>query len=95
MTRAEEIVERLRSALDAAHVEIEDESHRHADHPGARGGGGHRNVLVVAECFAGQDRIARQRAVHRALGDLFGGAIHALSIRTMTPDEWARRARAS
>lgn len=90
MRRAEEIAQRLRRELKAEHVEIEDESHRHAGHPGSRGGG-HFNVLVVSERFAGLDRLARQRAVYAALQDEIGTTIHALSARTMTPDEWRRR----
>jgi BolA protein len=91
MTRAEEIVARLKSDLAAEHVEIEDESHRHAGHQGAAGGGGHFNVTVVSARFEGLDRLARHRAIHAALDDLMGGAIHALSARALTPDEWRRR----
>jgi BolA family transcriptional regulator, general stress-responsive regulator len=90
MTRAEEIVARLQRDLGAEHVEIEDESHRHAGHKGA-GGGGHFNVVVVSERFAGLDRIARHRAIHAVLDDLIGGSIHALSARALTPGEWQRR----
>jgi BolA protein len=87
----DEIVARLRRDLAAEHVEIEDESHRHAGHPGARGGGGHFNVVVVSERFEGLSRIARHRAIYDVLADQLGGAIHALSAKALTPAEWRGR----
>lgn len=88
MTRAERIHDRLRSSLEATHVEVADDSGLHAGHAGARGGAGHFRVVVVAARFAGLDRVARQRAVNEALADMIPGEIHALSARTLTPEEW-------
>src|SRR5512147_426101 len=95
MRRAETIEQRLRVALGATEVIVEDESHRHAGHAGARSGGGHFFVTVVSDRFAGLDRVARHRAVYAALGDLMGGEIHALSADTLTPDEYRARADAA
>ena len=89
-SRADRIATRLRSGLGAEHVEVVDESHLHAGHPGAASGGGHFRVLVVASRFAGQSRIAAQRSVYEALGDMMAGEIHALSIGAYTPEEWQR-----
>lgn len=76
------------SGLDVQVFEFEDESHLHAGHAGNRGGG-HYRILLVSEAFAGHSRIARQRMVQAPLQDLFAqGAIHALSIRALTPDEY-------
>jgi BolA protein len=86
--RAQLIEERLRSGLDATHVEVADDSTAHADHLGAQGGGGHFRVLVVSERFEDQSRIAAQRLVYQALGDLMRTDIHALEMRTLTPAEW-------
>lgn len=86
--RVERIAERLRSGLDAHHVEVQDESTLHAGHAGARGGAGHYSVFVVSTHFAGLDRVARQRAIYQALGDMFPGEIHALRARAQTPEEW-------
>jgi len=91
MTRADEIRARLAAALDPLRVEIEDESHRHAGHAGARAGGeSHFRALVVSARFEGKSRVERQRMVYAALGDLMSGpgAIHALAMQTLTPDEW-------
>ena len=83
-----EIEARLREALGALHVEVEDESRLHAGH-GATGG--HYRALVVAERFAGLSRVAAQRLVYAALGDWMDGPIHAFAVRTFTPEQWRAR----
>ena len=88
MTREERLLDRLRTGLGAEHVELEDESARHAGHEGARSGAGHYAVVVVAACFAGLDALARHRAVYAAVGDMIPSEVHALSIRAFTPEEW-------
>ncbi len=84
-------VERIRAALEAAfapsRLEVEDDSHRHAGHAGARDGRGHFNVLIVSPAFAGKAPLARHRAVYAALGDMMQTDIHALSIQARTPTE--------
>jgi len=52
--------------------------------------GVHFEALVVSASFAGKLPLARHRMVYATLGDLMGGAIHALSLRTLTPEEAAR-----
>ena len=52
--------------------------------------GVHFEALVVSADFAGKLPLARHRMVYATLGDLMGGAIHALSLRTLTPEEAAR-----
>jgi len=65
-----------------------DDSHLHAGHAGAAGGGGHYRTLVVATCFSGEGAVDRQRRVYAALADEMGSGIHALSIVARTPEEW-------
>ena len=77
----------LQQALSPSVLEIEDDSHRHAGHAGARDGRGHFNVHVVSQRFAGMAPLARHRAVYAALGTLMETDIHALSIRAHTPSE--------
>ncbi|KAF1015719.1 MAG: DNA-binding transcriptional regulator BolA [Stenotrophomonas maltophilia] len=77
----------LQQAFAPAALEIEDDSHRHAGHAGARDGRGHFNVHVVSEAFAGMAPLARHRAVHAALGGLMQTDIHAVCIRALTPSE--------
>jgi acid stress-induced BolA-like protein IbaG/YrbA len=51
--------------------------------------GVHFEATVVAEAFAGKLPLARHRMVYATLGDLMGGAIHALALKTLTPAEQA------
>jgi len=93
VARADEIRTRLLAALEALHVEVADESRLHAGHAGARAGGeSHFRALVVSARFEGKSRVERQRMVYAALGDLMSGPIHALAMRTLTPEEWRREA---
>jgi BolA family transcriptional regulator, general stress-responsive regulator len=90
-TRADRIRQALGAAFPPARVEVQDDSHRHAGHAGARPEGEtHYSVLVVSEAFAGMNRVARSRAAHAALEAEFGGGLHALSLRLLTPAEVAR-----
>lgn len=78
--------ERL-AVLAPLSIAIEDDSHRHAGHAGARDGGGHYNLTIVAAVFTGQNTVKRHRTIYDAAGDLMRGRIHALSIRALAPDE--------
>jgi acid stress-induced BolA-like protein IbaG/YrbA len=53
--------------------------------------GVHFEATVVAPAFAGKLPLARHRMVYATLGDLMGGAIHALSLKTVTPEEAGAR----
>jgi BolA family transcriptional regulator, general stress-responsive regulator len=85
--RIEAIRARLTAALAPEALAIEDESHRHAGHAGARDGRGHFRVRIVSATFARQAPLARHRAVYAALGDLMQTDIHALAIDARTPEE--------
>lgn len=85
MNRVERIREALQLAFTPQQLEVEDDSHRHVGHAGARDGRGHFNVVIVSEAFAGLAPLARHRAVYAALGDMMETDIHALSIRAEPP----------
>jgi BolA protein len=89
MKIADRLTEDLRTAFDAEHVVVEDESSRHRGHAGAMEGG-HYDAVIVSARFEGLDLVARHRAVYAALGDLRDRRVHALALRTYTPDEWRR-----
>jgi Predicted transcriptional regulator, BolA superfamily len=64
--------------------------------PGARAqvsgeDGVHFEATVVASQFAGKLPLARHRLVYATLGERMGGAIHALALKTLTPEEAAAR----
>ncbi len=93
MSRAERIERLLSGGLSPAHLDIVDESHLHAGHAGAREGGEtHYSVTVVADVFAGENRVARQRRINALLAGEFAGGLHALSIRALTPEEFSATA---
>lgn len=81
------IRQRLRDALAAQSVEVEDDSHRHIGHEGAKDGRGHFNVTVVADAFDAKSLVERHRMVYEAVGELMDTDIHALSIQARTPAE--------
>ncbi len=81
------ITERLQAALSPTSLTVDDESHLHAGHAGAKSGKGHFAVHIVSEAFTGQRPLARHRAVYDALGDYTTTDIHALSISAKTPAE--------
>jgi stress-induced morphogen len=73
----EEIRSRIEAALPGCAVTVRDMT----------GGGDHYEVEVVSEAFAGVSPIQRHRMVYSPLRDVLGGALHALALRTVTPDE--------
>lgn len=83
------IIEQIRASLAAlapTRIEIEDDSAQHAGHAGARSGGGHFRLLIVAPGFAGLSTMQRHRLVYDALGPLMKREIHALSIDARIPE---------
>lgn len=87
---AAEIQSRLMAALAPTALEVIDDSHQHHGHAGHRGDDAesHFTVKISAASFAGQSRIARQRAVYTALGDLVApDRIHALRIVASAPGD--------
>ena len=96
MSVRDQIETLLREALHPWHLAVLDDSAAHAGHAGSRPGGEtHFTVEVVADVFSGETRLARQRRVTDALRTLLAGPVHALSIRALSPDEWAARRAAS
>lgn len=88
MNRVDELKHRIRTTLGAELVDVHDDSAQHRGHRGARGGAGHYSVVVVAERFAGMDRVERHRAVYDAVGDMMPSQVHALAVRAYAPEEW-------
>ncbi len=76
----EQICEQILNALPGATVEVRSEDNVHFE------------ALVVAAEFSGLRTIQRHQLVYRALGTAVGREIHALSLDTPAPEEWALRA---
>ena len=80
-------IELCLASLEPELIEIYDESGEHVGHAGARGGGGHYQLLIVSRRFEGQTAVARHRLVYQALGQMMQKEIHALAITAITPAE--------
>ncbi|MDP9065415.1 MAG: BolA family transcriptional regulator [Pseudomonadota bacterium] len=84
--RAARLREKLIARFAPLRLVIEDESHRHAGHPGAAGGQSHFRVRIVAEAFRGLSPLARHRLVYGAVDDMLKTDIHALVIEAEPPE---------
>ena len=78
MVEPSSIEESIRAGLACTHLEVQ-------------GDGAHFEAVVVSPAFAGASRVKRHQLVYAALGDRMKEEIHALSMKTFTPDEWAAR----
>ena len=83
---AADIEAALATALQPESLAVQDDSHLHAGHAGAREGR-HFSVVVVSPRFEGLTRVARHRLVYDALDALMGRGIHALAIDARTPGD--------
>jgi len=77
MVTLESVRQGIEAGLACAHIEV-------------IGDGQHFQAVIVSDAFAGKSRIQRHQLVYAALGERMREEIHALSMRTLTPDEWAR-----
>ncbi len=82
-----ELMQQKLSKLDPESLEILDESGKHVGHEGAKSGGGHYQLVIVARAFDGKPSQARHRMVYEALGPLMQKEIHALAIKAYAPGE--------
>jgi len=85
--RVAAIRECLERSFAPVTLSVDDDSHRHAGHAGARDGRGHFSVKLVSAAFSGQPPLARHRAVYAALGELMQTDIHALVIDARAPED--------
>jgi stress-induced morphogen len=76
MPSTEELKNRIESGLPGAQAHVED----------LTGGGDHFRAEVVSDRFQGLSRIEQHKLVYDVFGNEIGGAIHALSIKTSTPE---------
>ncbi|NQX94184.1 MAG: BolA family transcriptional regulator [Erythrobacter sp.] len=85
-TVADEIRALLTEAFAPTSLEIINDSAHHAGHSGDDGSGeSHFTLMIEAEAFASMNRLARQRAVIAALGDIVGKRVHAVAIKASAP----------
>ena len=78
MVEPSSIEQSIRAGLACTHLEV-------------RGDGAHFDAVIVSPSFAGLTRVRQHQLVYAALGDRMREEIHALSMKTFSPEEWAAR----
>lgn len=78
MVAPEDVKRYIAENLDCQHVEV-------------TGDGQHFQAVIVSEAFRGKSRVQQHQLVYRALGERMREEIHALSMQTLTPENWAGR----
>ena len=78
MVAPEDVKRYIVEQLECQHVEVSGDGH-------------HFEAVIVSEAFRGKSRVQRHQLVYRALGDRMREEIHALSMQTLTPEDWAGR----
>jgi BolA protein len=88
MRTADTITKKLTEAFTPQSLTVEDESHQHEGHAGARPGGQtHFRVYIVSQAFKGKTRLERHRMINGILSADLAGGIHALAIHASAPGE--------
>lgn len=82
MVEAEILEERIYQGLgDVSHLELRD----------LTGTKDHWEALIVSQAFSGKSRIEQHQMVYAALGELMTGPVHALALRTYSPESWEQQ----
>ncbi len=86
--RFDRIQATLKAGLQPESMELIDDSHKHADHAGAKSGGGHFDLTIVSAAFNGLNAVQRHQLIYKTLGEMMQTDIHALGIQAFSPDEF-------
>ena len=75
MVQPEHVKQYIEQGLACEHVEV-------------AGDGQHFEALIVSDAFRGKSKVQQHQLVYQALGERMREEIHALSMRTLTPEQW-------
>lgn len=78
MVEPQQIKDWIEAGLPCEHVEV-------------RGDGHHFEAMIVSAAFSGKSRVQQHQLVYKALGGRMQAEIHALSMQTFSPEDWAKR----
>jgi len=82
MVEAENLEERIRQGVaDVSHIVVKD----------LTGTKDHWEALIVSKAFSGKSPIEQHQMVYEALGELMAGPVHALALKTYSPESWAKQ----
>jgi BolA protein len=87
MTIQQMIKRKITDAIAPTHLEVINESHMHNVPSGSES---HFKLVIVTDVFEGLSRVRRHQQVNGLLAEELKGSIHALSMQTLTPSEWAK-----
>jgi len=90
LSTKEKIKKILEKSFSPIFFEVIDDSAKHKGHLGSQSGGGHYQVTLVSEKFLDESLINQHRMVNDALGGLIGNEIHALGLKTYSPNDWKK-----
>ena len=90
MSMQSNIEEKLRLEFSPSYLDVKNESHLHNVPPGSES---HFKVIVVSNAFVDLKLLVRHQKVNSLLKNEIKGSIHALSMETLTVDEWQKRSR--
>jgi acid stress-induced BolA-like protein IbaG/YrbA len=78
MVNPEQVKAYIEQGLECEHVDVAGDGH-------------HFEAVIVSAAFRGKNKVQQHQIVYRALGDRMREEIHALSMQTHTPEDWAKR----
>ena len=78
MTTPDQLKSYIQDGMPCEHIEV-------------KGDGAHFEAVIVSPLFRDKSRVQRHQIVYKALGDRMREEIHALSMQTLTPEDWAGR----
>lgn len=76
MVLPDDVKRYIEQGLDCEHVEVQGDGH-------------HFEAIIVSAAFRGKNRVQQHQLVYKALGERMREEIHALSMQTLTPEDWA------
>lgn len=76
MVLPDDVKRYIEQGLDCEHVEVQGDGH-------------HFEAIIVSAAFSGKNRVQQHQLVYKALGERMREEIHALSMQTLTPEDWA------
>ena len=82
------IEQKLREGFEPLHLEVANESHMHNVPEGSES---HFKIIAASSAFEGMSLLARHRMVNQLLAHELANGVHALTMHTMTPEEWFKK----
>ncbi len=88
MSMRQTIETKITAELSPTHLEVIDESHKHSVPPGAES---HFKLVIVSEKFGDEPLLRRHQRVNGILAEELNGGLHALTLQTLTGEEWQKK----